>query len=208
MIIAGVRGFLRKQIETRSVEIYMGLSRSLKETSRKNPDYAPGSIGHVDLHEAFEKFNIQIHSEDVRIVWQSIDHESVGQMPIYDILRTYLGEMNAKRHAHFRALMLKLDPQKCGYVSVNEVFKYYRASKHPKVRSGELKIDEMFSKFLEPFDLIDARKVEIELEYTHVIDTKSKMIAYEQWEEFYNGLSIVIDSDDDFVNILKNSWTS
>lgn len=206
MIISSVRSFLRKQISSRSVEVYMGLSRLLKEKSRKTPDQSAGYTSCSDLHDAFTEFNIEMHSEDVRIVWQSIDLDSASVLPIYDVVRVFLGEMNATRHAHFRALMLKLDTHKCGYVRVNDVYKYYRASTHPKVRSGELKLDEMFAKFLEPFDLLDAKKVEIATEYSQLIDPNSKLVAYEQWEEFYNGLSIVVDSDEDFVNILKNSW--
>lgn len=205
-IISSVRAFMRKQIEDRSIEVYMGLSRLLKVKSGKNPEYSLGYINTSDLHDAFTEFGIQIHSEDVRIVWQSIDIDSSGQMPIYDVLRCYLGEMNTLRHAHFRALMLKLDPQKIGYVSVNDVIKYYRASRHPRVKAGLLNEDEMFAKFLDPFELIEPKKVEIVLEYSHLIDPKSKLIAYEQWEEFYNGLSIVVDSDNDFINILNNSW--
>lgn len=31
-------------------------------------------------------------------------------------------------------------------------------------------------------------------------------VSYREFEEYYEGLSIGVDSDDDFVNILKNAW--
>ena len=114
--------------------------------------------------------------------------------------------MSTERHGHFRTLMRKLDPHRCGYVRVTDVLKYYRAGRHPKVSRGELNEDQMFAAFLRSFDLLDPKLVEQQLDYVHMIDPKSKLIAYEQWEEFYNGLSIVIESDTDFINILKNSW--
>lgn len=32
-------------------------------------------------------------------------------------------------------------------------------------------------------------------------------VSYEEFEDYYEGLSICIDSDDDFTNILRNTWS-
>ena len=31
-------------------------------------------------------------------------------------------------------------------------------------------------------------------------------VTFSEFEEFYEGLSVAVENDDDFVNILKNSW--
>ncbi|CAF0963988.1 unnamed protein product [Brachionus calyciflorus] len=196
-IINSVRKFILKQIEDRSVEVYMGLSRILKSKNFINCE---------QLHEAFQEFNIEIHAEDLRIVWECLDWDKLDQMNYYNVLRSYLGEMNVERHGFFRQLMHKLDTQKTGYVQVSDIYKYYKAARHPRVKNGNLQEDEMFKKFLSSFDLIPLNKVQDYFEISTSSDMKSPLITYEQLEEYYNGLSIVVESDDDFINILKNSW--
>lgn len=205
-IINSVRKFLLKQIEDRSVEVYMGLSKSLKNRSLKNDMKTFAYVNQQDLYDAFVEYNIQIHTEDLNIVWQSIDSDGLGFLSYYNILRVYLGEMNTERHAFFRQLMHKLDTQKVGYVQVSDVYKYYKAARHPKVKNGHIKEDHMFEKFLSSFDLLPLNKVTDFFELSLSTDFKSPLISYEQMEEYYNGLSIVIESDQDFINILKNSW--
>ena len=67
----------------------------------------------------------------------------------------------------------------------------------------------MFKTFLSQFQLLDPKKVNElnELSFTTAMDnTKSLLISYEQLEDYYNGLSICVDSDTDFIQILQNSW--
>ncbi|RNA09532.1 calcyphosin-2 isoform X1 [Brachionus plicatilis] len=205
-IINSVRKFLLKQIEDRSVEVYMGLGKTLKNKSLKNDMKTWGFVNQQDLHDAFVEYNIQIHSEDLSIVWQSVDSDGLGYLSYYNLLRVYLGEMNTQRHGFFRQLMHKLDTQKVGYVQISDVYKFYKAGRHPKVKSGLIKEDDMFEKFLSVFDLLPLNKVPDYFELSLSTDFKSPLISYEQMEEYYNGLSIVIESDKDFISILKNSW--
>ena len=205
-IINSVRKFLLKQIEDRSIEVYMGLGKSLKNKSVKNDMKTLGYVNQQNLYDAFVEYNIQIHSEDLDIVWQSIDFDKLGYLSYYNILRAYFGEMNSDRHAFFRQLMHKLDTQKVGYVQISDVYKYYKAGRHPKVKNGQIKEDDMFEKFLSSFDLLPLDKVPDFFELSLSTDFKSPLISYEQMEEYYNGLSIVVESDQDFINILKNSW--
>lgn len=199
-ILSSVRLFLRKQIEQRSVEVYMGLSASLKS---RGDD---GMISSQDLYEALCEFNIQMHTEDLNIVWQVLDLESLGRLHYYTVMRAYFGEMNILRHSYFRSLVHKLDPQKTGYIQVGDVYKYYKANRHPRVKSGEMTEKEMYEKFLSSFKLLNPMSTPDYYVLSTSTDTKSPLIIYEQLEEYYNGLSISIDTDADFVEILRNSW--
>ena len=200
-IINSVKIFMRKQIERRSVEVYIGLSKSLKKRATSN-----GLVSQDDFHNSLIEYNVQIHSEDLKIVWQVIDLDSTGQISYYSAMRAYFGEMNCTRHAAFRTLLHKLDTQKTGFVQINEIYKYYKANLHPKVRNGDLSENEMFEQYLSSFDLLEPSQTTNFFHFSTTTDTKSKLIAYEQLEQYYNGLSIVVDSDIDFFKILKNSW--
>ena len=199
-IINSVRLFIRGQIENRSVEVYMGMSAKLKQK---------GLISQQEFCDTLLEYNVLIHSEDVNIVWQCIDLDMSNYLSYYKLMRTYFGQMNSTRHAYFRMLILKLDTQKIGYVQVNDIYKYYKAARHPKVRQGKITETDMFKTFLSQFQLLDPKKVNElnELSFTTAMDnTKSLLISYEQLEDYYNGLSICVDSDTDFIQILQNSW--
>jgi Ca2+-binding EF-hand superfamily protein len=206
-ILGNIRMFLRKQIESRSVEVYMGVSRSLKEKSRRNGSAA--NLGHVslsELHDSLVEYNIQIHSEDLNIAWQVLDLNEIGYLSYYVLLRALFGEMSIARHNQFRTLMRKLDSQKTGYIQINDIYKYYKVARHPRVRSGEVKEEDFKSNFLSSFEQLNPSKVPEFFALSTTTDFKSPIIAYEQFEEYYNGLSITVDTDDDFLKILKNSW--
>jgi calcyphosin len=201
-IVNSVRKFMCKQIENRSVEVYMGLSKYLKQQKKsKNP-----LLSQQEFHDALIKYGIQIHSEDITIVWNVLDLNASGVLSYYKLMRSYFGEMNNHRFAVFRSLMNKLDTQKIGYVQLSALDKFFRASRHPKVRAGELSESEMMQQFLNQFDLLNPIKCTDFNEISTSTDTKTPLIAYDQFEEYYNGLSIQIESDNDFIQILKNSW--
>ena len=165
------------------------------------------SVSKQEFHDTMLDYKIQVHSEDVEIIWQVVDLAGVGRLDYYTLMRAYFGEMSRPRYAVFLALVRKLDTHKSGYVHVNDVYKYYRAQKHPKVRDGQLTEADMFAKFLSSIELIDAQQVDITNSYNYNSSSnKTLLIAYEQLEEYYNGLSICVDSDTDFMQILRNSW--
>ena len=197
-IVQSVRKFMCKQIENRSVEVYMGLSKFLKQKQ--------GALSQQDFHDALIKYNIQIHSEDLGIVWQVLDLNGTGALSYYTLMRGYFGEMNNHRFFVFRSLVNKLDTQKIGYVQVSALNKFFQASRHPKVKSGDLTENEMMRQFLGQFDLLNPLRVPDFNEISTSMDTKTPLIAYDQLEEYYNGLSIQVAADSDFIQILKNSW--
>jgi Ca2+-binding EF-hand superfamily protein len=201
-ILGSIRQFMRKQIENRSIEVYMGLSSILKSISSRKA----GNLSQQDLHNALLEYNVQIHSEDLNIAWQVLDLNQSGQLSYYVLIRAVFGEMNSFRHAHFRNLVRKLDSQKLGYIQTNDIYKFYRIARHPKVKSGDMKEEEFKKNFLSVFDLLEPSSITDFNELSTSTDAKSPLITYEQFEEYYNGLSIIIDSDDEFLKIIKNSW--
>ena len=205
-ILASIRFFMRKQIEKRSTEVYMGVSRLLRARSKPNQSGQYGFVTIEDLHNALNEFNVQIHSEDLNIAWQVLDLNMTGRLSYYVLLRALFGEMNIVRHNHFRTLVRKLDTQKTGYIQTNEIAKYYKVARHPRVRSGDIKEEDLKNKFLSSFDLMNPAQVPEFFELSTTTDSKSPIITYEQFEEYYNGLSIIVDTDEDFLKILRNSW--
>ncbi|PIN97276.1 hypothetical protein AB205_0023500, partial [Aquarana catesbeiana] len=88
-------------------------------------------------------------------------------------------------------VFMKLDPNKTGAVSMVDVRKFYCAKKHPQVLEGSASEEEIKSAFLETLESAC---------------TKPQEVSYSEFEDYYEGLIIGILSDEDFINILRNSW--
>ena len=63
--------------------------------------------------------------------------------------------------------------------------RYFSAKKHPKVRSGEKDESEVFEKFC------------------RVLEMKNDEIRYSKFFEFFLGLSLTIERNDVFINLMQ-----
>ncbi len=202
-ILQNVRRFVGEQINERTVEVYMGLMRELKRRGRNSK----GLVSKEDLYSAFQAMRVSMHCEDLRIAWEVLDLEGTGLLSYYRVVQEFIGGMSCERQRAFRSLVQKLDTQKTGFVQINDIYKYYKAARHPKVRSGEITENEMYERLLGCFEIENMAKNE---DYFYRLsktqDTKSQLIRYEELESYYNGLSLAVADDKDFSQILKNSW--
>lgn len=61
---------------------------------------------------------------------------------------------------------------------------------HPKVQSGEMTEDDVFSEFLESFG----------------DKNKDGKISRAEWDDHYAAISASIDNDEHFVNMMRAAW--
>ncbi|XP_067325200.1 calcyphosin-2 isoform X2 [Anolis sagrei] len=86
---------------------------------------------------------------------------------------------------------MKLDYNKTGSVPMIDIKKCYCARKHPQVLAGNATEGEVKSSFLETLE--DAC-------------SNPNEVSFSEFEDYYEGLSIGIMDDEDFVNTLRNPW--
>ena len=67
----------------------------------------------------------------------------------------------------------------------------YVHARSPNAFVGDCREEEVLEIFLEAF--------------SH--SQNPKEVTYSEFEDYYEGLSLCVDSDQDFENILKNSWS-
>jgi Ca2+-binding EF-hand superfamily protein len=100
------------------------------------------------------------------------------------------GKPNQRRQAIIDKAFLKFDNEGNEYIDVLNLIKDFNASKHPKVISGEITKDQVFTLFLKNFnDMTGCGK----------IDRK-------EWNDYYHAVSSSIDNDDYFVTLMKTTW--
>lgn len=198
-IISDIRNKVRRQIENRSITIYIDIGKTLRKVAQK----PKMTVNLTQFESILNTLNIKLTQEDLKQGWNKLDLNEDGYISYYKVVRGFMGEMNVIRHTIFRELMHKLDTIKSGYVKLSDIQKFLKIRQHPLIKANTISEKEFLDTFLNLFEIQS-----LESAFNFQAEYGSQFVSYEQFEEFYNGLSIVIDSDIDFINILKNSWSS
>ncbi|OWK56336.1 Calcyphosin-2 [Lonchura striata] len=182
-----IQGIFRETLSKRGVRVITGLGKYFRQID-KNRD---GFLSQAALKEALKVFHLEMPEGDFESLWLILDDSKNDKVDYGEFTHAIFGEMNEYRKTFVRKAYMKLDFNKTGSVPMVDVRKCYCAKKHPLVLAGKTPEEEIKSSFLEALGESCINPNEV---------------SYSEFEDFYEGLSFGIVGDDDFVNILKNSW--
>lgn len=100
------------------------------------------------------------------------------------------GDINEERKKWIRLAYEKLDVTKDGKVTLEDIAKIYDASEHPDVKQGKKSPEQVFQEFMMQWDCQQADGI----------------VTFDEFCEYYEGVSCSIDSDDYFAVMMKNAW--
>ncbi|XP_019370288.1 PREDICTED: calcyphosin-2 isoform X5 [Gavialis gangeticus] len=182
-----VQGILRNKLSKRGVRIVTGLGKYFRQLDKKGN----GVLSKADFKQALKIFHLEVSEQDFESLWFILDDNRNDEVDYGEFTHALFGEMNEYRKAFVRKAYMKLDFNKTGSVPLVDIRKCYCAKKHPRVLSGDATEEEIKSSFLET--LQDAC-------------SNPNEVSYCEFEDYYEGLSIGIMDDEDFVNTLRNPW--
>ncbi|XP_072124237.1 calcyphosin-2 isoform X3 [Mobula birostris] len=186
-ILLAAQGLLKEKLKNRGVRTMTGLGKYL----RQRDSSGSGDMAKAELKQALKEFHLELPNEDFESIWLLLDQDCEGKVDYNLFIQATIGEMNEFRKAFVRKAYMKLDPNKTGSISVNDISKFYNPKKHPKVLSGESSELQVCSAFLDTLQEYCASPNEV---------------TYCEFESYYEGLSLGIVNDEDFANILGNCW--
>ncbi|XP_065501026.1 calcyphosin-2 isoform X2 [Caloenas nicobarica] len=182
-----IQGILREALSKRGVRVITGLGKYFRQVDKNRN----GFLSQADFKEALKVFHLEIPEGDFESLWLILDDGKTDKVDYGEFTRAIFGEMNEYRKAFVRKAYMKLDFNKTGSVPMVDIRKCYCAKKHPLVLAGKATEEEIQSSFLETLGESCSNPNEV---------------SYSEFEGYYEGLSIGIMDDDDFVNILRNPW--
>ncbi|XP_041873662.1 calcyphosin-2 isoform X2 [Corvus kubaryi] len=182
-----IQGIFRETLSKRGVRVITGLGKYFRQIDKKRN----GLLSQAALKEALKVFHLEMPEGDFRSLRLILDDRKSDKVDYGEFTHAIFGEMNEYRKASVRKAYMKLDFNKTGSVPVVDVRKCYCAKKHPLVLAGKAAEEEIKSSFLETLGESCSNPNEV---------------SYSEFEDYYEGLSFGITGDDDFVNILRNSW--
>lgn len=189
LVLRAIQDSLQEQLHKRGVRILTGLGKYFQLVDKEGS----GLLEKADFQRALQAFHLEVSEQDFDSSWLILQDNGSGKNKVDygDFKRAIFGEMNEYRKSFVRKVFMKLDFNKTGIVSVIDIRKCYCAKKHPRVISGHSTEEEIKSSFLET--LRDAC-------------SKPDEVSYGEFEDYYEGLSIGIADDEDFVSILQIPW--
>jgi len=183
-----VQSAVREFLAGRSVSVVIGLGKLFRRLDKSGD----GKLSKEELLEALKSFNISLNHKDFESVWRVIDENGDGSINYGEFIRAFIGEMNEFRKSLVRKVFKKLDPQKTGLADLMDLKKLYSARNHPLVVQGKISRDEIEEGFIKALK--------------EIIGSRNSQISFVEFEEYYEGLSLSINDDEQFFNILRNCW--
>lgn len=183
----------RERILERGGRGILGLARQFKIFDDNNS----GTLDLPELTKAIRDFKVDLSPNEIKILFNILDVDQSGEVQYDEFLREIRGDMNESRKKLVNQAFSKLDLDGSGVIDFDEIKKLYNCKKHPDVISGKKTEDEVYTEFMETFQLHAALKGK---------GVKDRQITREEWQEYYENISASIDRDDYFELMMNNAW--
>lgn len=105
--------------------------------------------------------------------------------------------MNDSRKGWVKRAFNKMDKDGNGKIELDDIKAVYNARMHPDVKSGKRTEDDVLLEFLETFEI--NHNVLMGKQGDHIVTP-------DEFEEYYNNVSMSIDNDEYFALMMKNAW--
>ena len=170
---------------------------SLRRTFMLFDENKSNKLKRKEFHKFLDDYRFNIPPETEKKLFDTFDRNKSGNIDYDEFIHTLIGQMNDFRTQVVQNAFEKLDKEKKGRVPYDVIRDSYNPDKHPEVLNGKRTKEEILSKFIDLFEyhfnLLNQNK-------------KSDSASLEEFIDFYNYISIFIDDDKYFENMMARVW--
>ena len=170
----------------------IGLARTFKIFDDNNNK----SLDFNEFQKAVKDYAVDLSKDEIKEIFDLFDRDGSGTIDYDEFLRQIRGEMNEKRKNIVLQAFDKLDLDKSGIVELNEIKSLYNVKNNKEVLSGKKTEEDIYGEFIETFETHHNIKKGV----------RDKRVSREEFLEYYNNISMSIDDDDYFIEMIKNAW--
>lgn len=147
-------------------------------------------LSRAEFEKSVADVGLKLTKSQLDQVVSAMDVDGNGSIDYEEYLQVVRGPMNTQRKLVVHEAFEKLDLDRDGFVTLAELRAKYDVSRHPKVRSGEMSVEECLKDFSADWDVHD----------------KNGKISFAEFCDYYNGLSASIENDEHFDLIVRMAW--
>ena len=187
----------RNTIKKRGVRGVMAMRRAFMIADENDSK----TLSLPEFIKFFHDYRIPIVGKDINLLFQEFDKDNSGEINYDEFVNAFVGEMNDRRKRLIKILFDSFDKNKTGYIDLDEIRNNYSPKEHPDVLSGKKTEDEVLAEFLDTlqyhFSLLKNNKEE---------GNQGKKVAFDEFLAFFNNISVGIEDDDYFENMIKSGF--
>ena len=129
------------------------------------------------------------------------DEENQNFLDFTKFIRAFKKVLNQNRLSAVENIFSKLDINKNDNVLIDDIKMKFCAKEHPLVIDGKKDEEEILCEFLDCFDMNYYLLILRENK-----DKMENMVNFEEFANFYEYVSFLYDNDEDFIQLVNNSW--
>jgi Ca2+-binding EF-hand superfamily protein len=191
--VENILNVIREKLNNRGVQGICSLSRNFRIVDENNTQ----TIDFNEFQKACKTFNFGLDENQMRIAFVAFDRDNTGEIDYDEFIRSIRGEMNEFRQKLVQQAFDILDVNKNGEITFEEIKNKYNPAGHPDVLSGKKTEEEVLKGFMNTFQET----------YNYLCGTESdNVITIEEFQEYYENVSMTIDDDAYFELLMNNAW--
>lgn len=143
-----------------------------------------------ELEEGLRQMGVNLVPEQVSALLAHFDKDGSGQIDLNEFMVAIRGDMNAARLSWVSAAYDKLDKNKDGKVTLDDIAKIVDVSQFPEVVNGQKTAKQVYMQYMSCWE-------------TQEVDG---VVTYDEFVDYYKDVSASVDSDEMFAAIMKSAW--
>jgi len=168
----------------------------IKNLRNKQPNNSGISLD--DLHSIFQEMRINISLSDLSVLFNVLNGNENKIISSDQLINLIKGNLDERRKLYIIGIFANLDTEKKGEVTISFLKSKYNAKKHPDVLNGTKSQEEAFEQFCYSLDL-----------YCELYGLqKNGSLSFENFVDYYSGVSSCMPDDVYFEDMLNGVWNS
>lgn len=186
MVLKSIQNNVQKKIRKRAIRTITGLGRFY----RKADSSGTGVLYRFELEKGLFDYHIELPPDTLDALFEILDTEEKGELDYSRYMWAVIGNMIEARKSLVRKAFRKIDAGKKGYLTLSDIQKFFNSTFRPS---------------RDPCDSGGVGPLQAFLDAV-LPNKKQEEVSYVEFEEYYEGLSLSIEDDEDFYSILRNTW--
>ena len=151
-----------------------------------------------DLYSIFQEMRINISLNDLSVLFNILNGNENKIISSDQLISLIKGNLDERRKLYIIGIFANLDTEKKGEVTISFLKSKYNAKNHPDVLNGTKSQEEAFEQFYYSLDLYcDLNGIQ-----------KNGSLSFENFVDYYSGVSSCIPDDVYFEDMLNGVWNS
>ena len=184
----------RDKLGARGIITVMNFVSQLRQYDRKGDK----ELSYSDFAEVIYNTKVIISDDEISELFSDFcEGDKKNKTINYEIfLNKLIIELNPRRENIVKVAFDKLDVENCGIINLSEIKSFFNSKNCPLVSSGLMSEEEFYNSFIESF----------QTHHNLYRSAKIKKVNFNEFNDYYKYLSIIINDDYLFEETVKSSW--